>query len=192
MKIYTKTGDEGDTSLFSGGRVAKDDLRVEAYGTVDELNSWLGLIRSHDLPPAPAAWLETIQNDLFVIGADLATPLDSHPAWLVRLTEPPVAALETAIDQMDEHLTPLRAFILPGGTSAAAETHIARTVCRRAERACVRLQHVSAINPVLIRYLNRLSDFLFTLARELNRQSGEAETKWQTRPATADPDTGTA
>ena len=181
MKIYTKTGDSGETALFAGGRVPKNDLRVEAYGTVDELNSWLGLIRTYTLPDPVPAWLETIQNDLFVIGADLATPMDSSPDWLVRMTEPPVDALETAIDHMTAELTPLKAFILPGGTTAAANSHIARTVCRRAERLCVALQQIDNINPSVLKYLNRLSDFLFTLARYVNLNAGESETKWQTR-----------
>jgi cob(I)alamin adenosyltransferase len=181
MKIYTKTGDEGETALFSGGRVPKNDARVEAYGTVDELNSWLGLIRTYDLAVLVSAWLESIQNDLFVIGADLATPLDSSPDWLVRMGEQPTIALEVAIDLMDTELSPLKAFILPGGIPAAASLHIARTVCRRAERLCVSLQQSEGINPAALIYLNRLSDFLFTLARYVNLKAGESETKWQTR-----------
>ncbi len=181
MKIYTKTGDSGETSLFAGGRVPKNDPRVEAYGTVDELNSWLGLIRSYPVSQETQDWLETIQNDLFVLGADLATPLDSNPSWLVRMTEPPAQALESGIDRMDEQLAPLKAFILPGGTPAAGSLHIARTVCRRAERLCVALGQTEGVNAHALTYLNRLSDFLFTLARFVNLQAGEAETKWQTR-----------
>ncbi len=181
MKIYTKTGDRGETALFANGRVYKNDTRVEAYGTVDELNSWLGLVRTYDLPEAASDWLETIQNDLFVIGSDLATPIDSSPDWLVRMTPAPTLALEAAIDQMDLELTPLAAFILPGGTPAAASTHIARTVCRRAERLCVSLLQNEGVNAHTLVYLNRLSDFLFTLARYINLKAGESETKWQIR-----------
>ncbi|MCS6835804.1 MAG: cob(I)yrinic acid a,c-diamide adenosyltransferase [Anaerolineae bacterium] len=181
MKIYTKTGDQGETSLFAGGRVRKDHARVEAYGTVDELNSLLGLVRSYELPAQAETWLEAIQNTLFVIGADLATPMDSHPKWLVRLDERPTAALEQAIDQMDADLPRMTAFILPGGVTSAATLHVARTVCRRAERVCVALAADEPINPLVIVYLNRLSDFLFTLARWVNLQAGETETKWLSR-----------
>jgi cob(I)alamin adenosyltransferase len=182
MKIYTKTGDTGETSLFSGGRVPKDDGRVEAYGTVDELNSWLGLVRSNELPFLAETWLEKIQNDLFKIGADLATPLDSNPAWLVRMDEAPAQDLEAWIDQMDADLIPPKSFILPGGCAAAAQLHIARTVCRRAERLCVTLQAGPGVNAPVIIYMNRLSDFLFTLARWVNLKAGVSETKWISRP----------
>ena len=181
MKIYTRTGDKGETSLFAGGRVSKHDLRVEAYGTVDELNSFLGLIRTYDLPAPAPEWLEDVQNVLFTVGADLATPLDAKAEWLVRLDALPAERLEVQIDTMDEALAPLKSFILPGGTPAAATTHIARTVCRRAERLCVALAEDQAINVQVIVYLNRLSDFLFTLSRWLNLQAGESETKWSVR-----------
>ncbi|MBX3063639.1 MAG: cob(I)yrinic acid a,c-diamide adenosyltransferase [Anaerolineae bacterium] len=181
MKIYTKTGDSGETSLFAGGRVLKDHLRVEAYGTVDELNSVLGMVRSYQLPEQAVQWLETVQNQLFVVGADLATPLEAQPAWLVRLDDSPAAMLETAIDQMDEELEPLRSFILPGGAPPAAMLHIARTVCRRAERVCVSLRDAEGVNAKCLIYLNRLSDFLFTLARWINKEMGETEMKWSVR-----------
>ncbi len=181
MKIYTKTGDRGETSLFAGGRVRKDNIRVEAYGTVDELNSVLGLARSYPLPEQAQTWLEAVQNVLFVVGADLATPMDSSPKWLVRLDDQPVLALENAIDQMDEELPRMTAFILPGGVTAAAALHVARTVCRRAERICVTLSAEETINPNVLVYLNRLSDFLFTLARWVNLKAGETETKWHSR-----------
>ncbi len=181
MKIYTKTGDNGETSLFAGGRVKKHDMRVEAYGTVDELNSHLGFIRTFDIPQQAQAWLEDVQSVLFVIGSDLATPLDAKVEWLVRLDDTPVMRLETRIDQMTEALDPLTNFVLPGGTPAAAATHIARTVCRRAERHCVALSMEYEMNGKVIVYLNRLSDFLFTLARWLNKQAGESETKWMVR-----------
>jgi cob(I)alamin adenosyltransferase len=181
VKIYTKTGDSGETSLFAGGRVRKNHLRVETYGTVDELNSWLGLVRAIGVPPRAETWLERIQNELFVLGADLATPMDANPSWLVRMDETPISALERDIDSMDTELTPMRAFILPGGTQAAATLHVARTVCRRAERLCVALAEQEPINPHNMVYLNRLSDFLFTLARWVNLQAGESETKWESR-----------
>lgn len=181
MKIYTKTGDQGETSLFAGGRVSKDDLRVEAYGTVDELNSILGLIRTYDVSDPAPDWLETIQNVLFTIGADLATPLDAKAEWVVRLDDAPAGQLETFIDTMDDALEPLKSFVLPGGTRAAAHAHVARTVCRRAERVCVALASDHPINANVIIYLNRLSDFLFTLARWLNFKAGESETKWSVR-----------
>lgn len=181
MKIYTKTGDTGETSLFAGGRVSKHDLRVEAYGTVDELNSFLGLIRTYNLPTPAPEWLEDVQNVLFTIGADLATPMDAKAEWLIRLDATHAEHLENLIDTMDETLTPLKTFILPGGTQAAATTHIARTVCRRAERLCVALAEEQPSNEQVIVYLNRLSDFLFTLSRWLNHQAGESETKWSVR-----------
>jgi cob(I)alamin adenosyltransferase len=181
MKIYTKTGDTGETSLFAGGRVLKDHLRVEAYGTVDELNSLIGVVRSEPLPPQANAWLEQVQNDLFVLGADLATPLEANPSWLVRVEPALAVALEAAIDEMDGALEPLKAFILPGGTRPAAMLHVARTVCRRAERVCVSLRDQEGVNPQALVYLNRLSDFLFTLSRWVNLQAGEAEHKWSVR-----------
>lgn len=188
MKIYTKTGDMGDTSLFAGGRVRKHHLRVEAYGTVDELNSALGMARAlGELPAQADFWLDKVQNDLFVLGADLATPLDTHPAWLVRIDAAPTTRLETAIDKMDEDLPALQHFILPGGTPVAAALHVARTVCRRAERMCVLLNDEGSgesgggVTAEALAYLNRLSDFLFTLARWINHQAGQAETSWTAR-----------
>lgn len=181
MKIYTKTGDTGETSLFAGGRVKKHDPRVDAYGTVDELNAHLGFLRTYEMPQKAQAWLEDIQNVLFVVGSDLATPLDAKADWLVRLDEAPVLRLEAAIDEMTAALEPLQSFILPGGTSAAAYTHVARTVCRRAERCCVALAQDHEVNAQVIVYLNRLSDFFFTLARWLNHRAGESETKWSVR-----------
>lgn len=182
MKIYTKTGDEGETSLFAGGRVRKNHLRVEAYGTVDELNSCLGLARSFNLPTQADVWLEIVQNDLFTLGTDLATPQDAKAEWLVRVKVEQVTPLEGWIDAMDADLPPLKNFILPGGTSGAGALHLARTICRRAERVAVQLAEEDAINTLVIMYLNRLSDFLFTLARWVNLQAGESETKWSVRP----------
>lgn len=181
MKIYTRTGDEGETSLFSGGRVRKDHLRVEAYGTIDELNSMLGLARAEALPEIAQQWLERVQNELFVIGADLATPMDSSPAWLKRLTMETIEPLENEIDELTLELPPIKNFILPGGTRAAATIHVARTVCRRAERLSVSLAAEEPVNPAIVVYLNRLSDWLFTLARWINLRAGEPETRWIAR-----------
>ncbi len=181
MKIYTRTGDSGDTGLFGGGRVRKHDGRVEAYGTVDELNSLLGLVRTYPLPDLASRWLEDIQNTLFHLGADLATPLETRAAWVVRIEAAAVTALEQAIDTMETELTPLQNFILPGGVPAAATLHVARTVCRRAERITVALGDEQPVNPTTLVYLNRLSDLLFTLARWVNLKAGEAETQWSVR-----------
>jgi cob(I)alamin adenosyltransferase len=181
MKIYTKTGDTGETWLFSGGRVRKTHLRVESYGTVDELNSLLGLVRSYAIPPQANTWLEQIQNDLFIVGADLATPAEGQSAKIVRVSELMAAVLEGWIDQMDAELAPMTAFILPGGTTPAATLHVARTVCRRAERLVVALHDEQPQNLQVLIYLNRLSDFLFTLARWVNLQMGESETKWEAK-----------
>lgn len=181
MKIYTRTGDSGETGLLGGGRVRKHDSRVEAYGTVDELNSLLGLVRTYPLPDLAAQWLEDVQNTLFHLGADLATPQDSTASWVVRIKAEAVTALEHHIDQMDGELMPLQNFILPGGVPAAATLHVARTVCRRAERIAVALGDDQPVNPVTLVYLNRLSDFLFTLARWVNLKAGSAETQWSVR-----------
>jgi len=178
MKIYTKTGDDGTTSLFSGGRVKKNDLRVEAYGTVDELNSHVGVVRAHNPTRASFNNLEKVQNHLFRLGADLATPLDAKPDWLVRVDEEAVLWLEESIDKATEQLEPLKNFILPGGSPAAAHLHVARTVCRRAERLVVSLAEEETINEWVLKYLNRLSDWLFTLARYENLRGGIHEDKW--------------
>ncbi len=178
MKIYTKTGDDGTTSLFSGGRVKKSNLRVEAYGTVDELNSYIGVVRAHNPTRASFNNLERVQNHLFRLGADLATPLDSRPDWLVRIDEEAVIWLEESIDKATEQLEPLKNFILPGGSPAGAHLHVARTVCRRAERLVVSLAEDEAINEWVLKYLNRLSDWLFTLARYENLRAGIQEEKW--------------
>jgi cob(I)alamin adenosyltransferase len=181
MKIYTKTGDDGTTSLFSGGRVRKDHLRVEAYGTVDELNSHLGMARALQAQSAVDGLLEQVQNQLFHLGADLATPLDAKADWVVRMTAEPIAWLEHGIDEMDQTLTPLKNFILPGGSPAAAQLHIARTVCRRAERLTVQLAEHTALGEFVVPYLNRLSDWLFTVARYENHLAGIAESQWSVR-----------
>lgn len=178
MKIYTKTGDDGTTSLFSGGRVLKTHLRVESYGTVDELNSALGLVRAFE-PSAPVdGWLTQVQRQLFHLGADLATPMDAKSEWVVRMDAATVEWLEARIDEMTAVLPPLTNFILPGGSRAAAQLHVARTICRRAERLVVALREYEAINNHALVYLNRLSDFLFTLARYENMQAGVPAATW--------------
>ncbi|MBZ0279098.1 MAG: cob(I)yrinic acid a,c-diamide adenosyltransferase [Anaerolineae bacterium] len=181
MKIYTKTGDDGTTSLFSGGRVSKTHLRVEAYGTVDELNSVIGVARAHQPHPQTDEWLAQVQRQLFNLGADLATPLDVKADWITRMDADTVTWLETAIDQMTAELPALTSFILPGGSLAAAQLHVARTVCRRAERIVVALQSHEPLGDHVLLYLNRLSDFLFTLARWENLKAGMSEHTWSGR-----------
>lgn len=176
MKIYTKTGDAGETGLFGGGRVPKDDPRVSAYGDVDETNAAIGLATSLEPAPFEAEALQQIQRDLFAIGAELATP---DPAKLrATLQADRVGALEQLIDKYEGSLAPLKNFILPGGTPKAAAFHLARTTCRRAERSVVTLARDEQINPVVIHYLNRLSDLLFMLARGVNHQAGRADITW--------------
>ena len=183
MKIYTKTGDAGETGLFGGGRVPKDHRRVEAYGEVDELNAAIGLARALEPSGFGDGLLQSIQRDLFTIGAELATPdRDKLPKALARSGAPrgesDVAALEDAIDTHEAKLAPLKNFILPGGTPKAAALHLARTVCRRAERAVVALSHEDTINPAVVQYLNRLSDLLFVLARAVNVAAGVPDQQW--------------
>ncbi len=178
MKIYTKTGDKGDTSLFGGHRVPKDALRIEAYGSVDELNSVLGLVRSGLNETDIDTILDRIQQELFALGADLATPR-STAKNVRRFQAQDAHPLEQIIDRLDGSLRPLRNFILPGGSSAAASLHFARTVCRRAERAVVRLARNEDLGDGCIIYLNRLSDLLFVLARYANHLSGTPESTWK-------------
>lgn len=178
MKIYTKTGDRGDTGLFGGPRVRKDDPRIEAYGTVDELNAALGLVRCERLDGPLDALLANIQSELFNVGAELATP-DPQRLGTHTIATEHIARLEAAIDQHEVKLEPLKAFILPGGTRSAALLHLARTVCRRAERRLVTLADREAISADLMIYLNRLSDLLFVLARWANRSAGVADAPWK-------------
>ena len=181
MKIYTKTGDKGETGLFGGGRVPKDHPRVSAYGEVDELNSFLGLARATEPMPRIDEILLPIQRDLLAVGALLATPnptkMREHLAK-ARIDEKRIRELEKAIDEADLELEPLKAFIIPGGSQKAATLHVCRTVCRRAERAVVAMQDDEAIPELAIVYLNRLSDLLFTLARLASRKAGVAEETW--------------
>lgn len=179
MKIYTRTGDDGTTALFGGGRVSKFHPRIEAYGTVDETNSVIGLARSYLSRDAESAqsYLENIQADLFALGADLATPSESR-ARTVRLDTGAAERLERWIDALEADLPPIKQFILPGGSPAGATLHVARTTCRRAERLVVKAAEDDDLSPATAVYLNRLSDFLFVLARWVNRMDGAEEAKW--------------
>ena len=181
MKIYTKTGDTGDTGLFGGGRVAKDHPRVAAYGDVDELNSSLGVVRATAPGPFFDALLESVQRDLFAIGGHLSTPDPARVAKALEkaeLSQERVEAFERLMDDADQELPPLRAFVLPAGTPKAASLHLARTVCRRAERSVVRLSHEAEVPELFIVYLNRQSDLLFTLARLANHRDGAGDVTW--------------
>lgn len=179
MKIYTRTGDAGETALFDGRRVPKCDLRVDAYGEVDELNAVLGVALSEPLDADLADLLRSIQRDLFALGGRLADPSRKIAPRVekVLLSTADVARLETAIDRFESELPPLRRFILPGGTRAGAMLHVARTVCRRAERRIV-LIGSDALEPELLAYVNRLSDLLFVLARVVNQRAGLPEAEW--------------
>lgn len=179
MKIYTRGGDEGKTSLFAGGRVSKNHARLHAYGTVDELNSVLGVVLATGAPDPLPECLKRVQGELFVVGADLATPLEAPGAYVVRVSAQLVSALESEIDTWDAQLPPLKHFILPGGTLCGALLHQARTVCRRAERWVVALQDSEEINPEALRYLNRLSDWLFVAARYANHRAGVNDVIWK-------------
>ncbi|HEY0157115.1 MAG TPA: cob(I)yrinic acid a,c-diamide adenosyltransferase [Thermoanaerobaculia bacterium] len=175
MKIYTRTGDLGQTSLFGGARVAKNDARIEAYGTVDELSSHVGVARASPVPQDVDAILRQVQSDLFEVGAHLASPGTSRFAGVEARR---IEELELAIDAMERELEPLKSFILPAGSLAAAQLHVARTVCRRAERLVVALQDESEATRSTIAYLNRLSDYLFVAARFANREAGVEDVPW--------------
>lgn len=177
MKIYTKKGDSGETSLFGGTRVPKSNERIEAYGTVDELNSIVGLAASYELSDPGAKYLRKVQELLFTLGADLATPPSSQ-ARIERISEDDVSFLEDAIDKLEENLETLKNFILPGGSQPGATLHVARTTCRRAERATVACSKSDDISENCIKFLNRLSDFLFVIARYENKQAGVREETW--------------
>jgi cob(I)alamin adenosyltransferase len=179
-RIYTRGGDTGETSLGDGARVSKGDLRIEAYGTVDELGALLGVARTLELPDGFDAWLGRIQNDLFDLGADLAVPeqeradrSSGRERTRLRIDAEQVAWLEERCDEVNDTLEPLRSFVLSGGTPAAAQLHLARTVARRAEREIVRLGERATLNPQATAYINRLSDLLFILARAANPPDGE-------------------
>jgi len=183
MKIYTRTGDKGETSLLSGERVMKDHERIAAYGTIDELNSHLGLARSLKVPARVDEAMARVQHDLFVLGAALATAPSRSAPTVPALADSAVATLEREVDAWEGELPVLRNFILPGGTPAAAALHVARTVCRRAERLVVSLERGEGEGEgsVHVRYLNRLSDWLFMAARAANHHAGTADVLWKTR-----------
>jgi len=185
MKIYTKTGDKGKTSLFGGTRVPKYHLRIEAYGTVDELNSYIGLIRDQKIDPHTTEILLKIQNELFTLGSMLATPPEKEILKsgkerlnINKVGEESVALLENEIDLMNESLPPMSHFILPGGHTTVSFCHITRCICRRAERITTLLSDESSINPKILVYLNRLSDYLFVLARKLTIDNQASEIPW--------------
>jgi cob(I)alamin adenosyltransferase len=180
MKIYTKKGDKGYTSLFGGTSIEKNSVRIHAYGTVDELNSVLGVVLTHPVSDKGRAMLTDIQKQLFVLGADLAT-LPSKEEKINRIGESEIERLESWIDELEESLPKLTSFILPGGSSGGASLHLARTVCRRAERLTVELKLKDPASEKTVIYLNRLSDFFFVLARFENQHAGAEETKWMPR-----------
>ncbi|HWA57349.1 MAG TPA: cob(I)yrinic acid a,c-diamide adenosyltransferase [Gemmatimonadales bacterium] len=181
MRIYTRTGDAGETGLFGGGRVAKDHPRVQAYGEVDELNSAIGVARATQPVHFMDQLLESIQRDLFALGGHLATPdPDKVRSALEKadLAEARAGEFERVMDEAEQELPPLRAFVLPAGTPKAAALHLARTICRRAERSVVRLSHDEPVPELFLVYLNRLSDLLFTLARLANHREGAGDVTW--------------
>jgi cob(I)alamin adenosyltransferase len=178
MKIYTKTGDDGTTGLYGGRRVSKADLRVDAYGSVDETNAGVGFARAAGLPAPVEAVLARVQAHLFQLGASLATPPERASA-APPVSDADIGGLETAIDALEAGLEPLKTFVLPGGTEGAARLHLARTVCRRAERLVVALAGREQVDGSVVRYLNRLSDLLFVQARAANRFAGVADVPWK-------------
>lgn len=180
MKIYTKTGDKGETSLFGGSRVLKSDTRLHAYGTVDELNSYIGLIGDLQSKKDRVEFLRQVQNCLFVIGSSLAADPSKKNVKAPEIKNEDAIALENAIDEMEKELEPLTAFILPGGHPNVSHCHIARCVCRRAERYVIELHQQSPVDLNIITYLNRLSDYLFVLARMIGKELGTSEIKWIT------------
>ncbi len=181
MKIYTKTGDDGKTSLFGGKRVDKDNQRIEAYGTLDELNSLLGLVLTENVDEKTRKILTSLQQSLFVIGSELATPSDVKSKAFKPATGEEIKLLEKFIDEIDTDLPPLKNFILPGGTKSASFLHFARTVCRRAERRIVEIDRSENINKNIIIYINRLSDLLFVIARYENHVVSSPEIEWKPR-----------
>ena len=181
-RVYTRTGDDGTTSLGGGQRVGKDAPRIEAYGTVDELNSAIGVALASGVNEAIAVPLRTIQNELFHLGSDLCIlEEDKAKRPVPRIEERHVVALEKLMDRLSEELPPLENFVLPGGTLGAAQLHVARTVCRRAERLLVALARAEAVGPWTVRYLNRLSDALFVMARHENKRRGVPDVLWDSR-----------
>lgn len=181
MKIYTKTGDKGQTSLIGGTRVPKHHIRIEAYGTVDELNSWVGVLRDSINDTGVTDLLIEIQDRLFTMGSLLAADPEKSKMKLPELEEGDITRLEQAIDAMNEALPPMRSFVLPGGHIIVSHCHVARCVCRRAERNVIHLTETAELNPLITQYLNRLSDYLFVLSRKLTQDLGATETPWKPR-----------
>jgi len=181
MKIYTKTGDQGSTSLFGGKRVSKADLRIDTYGTVDELNSWIGVLRDQSVNQSRKEILVEIQDRLFTIGSILATEPENTKVKIPSLGESDIELLENKMDEMDAILPPMRFFVLPGGHTAVSFGHVARTVCRRAERLVIALSQTEKVDPLVIKYMNRLSDYLFMLCRSMAHELKAEETPWKPR-----------
>ena len=181
MKIYTKTGDQGTTALFGGKRVSKADLRIETYGTVDELNSWIGVLRDQEVNLYRQEELIEVQDRLFTIGSILATEPGNTKVKIPSLVESDITFLEKKIDSMETMLEPMKVFVLPGGHSAVSFGHVARTVCRRAERLVIGLDTQEKVDPLVIQYLNRLSDYLFVLCRMMTKDLRAKETPWKPR-----------
>jgi cob(I)alamin adenosyltransferase len=181
MKIYTKTGDDGTTSLFGGKRVSKADLRIDTYGTVDELNSWIGVLRDQPVNQSRKDILIEIQDRLFTIGSTLATEPGNSKVKIPLLTESDIEFLEKQMDEMELALEPMRFFVLPGGNQSISFGHVARTVCRRSERLAIALNHSEPVNELVIKYLNRLSDYLFVLCRTMTHELKAEETPWKPR-----------
>jgi len=180
-KIYTKTGDLGSTSLVGGTRLRKDHEKIEAYGTVDELNAWIGVLADAKENSGRIEILREIQDRLFTIGAELASETEQNKRKLPDLFEADVTLLETEMDTMNEEIPTLRAFVLPGGHSTVSFAHVARTVCRRAERQVIRLSALETVNPLIIIYLNRLSDYLFVISRKITQEQNSPEIAWKPR-----------
>ena len=180
-KVYTKTGDKGETSLVGGARISKDHDKIEAYGTVDELNAWIGVISDAPENENRRLVLKEIQDRLFTVGAELASTPDYNRKKLPELFESDIELLEKEIDKYSEDLKPLTAFILPGGHQLVSFTHVARTVSRRAERAAIRLDKTETVNPLIIKYLNRISDYLFVLGRKISQEQNAEEVIWKPR-----------
>lgn len=181
MKIYTKTGDQGTTSLFGGKRVSKSDLRIETYGTIDELNSHIGLLRDQPVNASRSEILIEIQDRLFTMGSMLATEPGNTKVKIPVLSQNDIQFLENQIDAMDALLEPMKFFVLPGGHASISFAHIARTVCRRAERLTIALNELEPVEPLIIQYLNRLSDYIFVLCRMMTKDLGVNETPWKPR-----------
>jgi cob(I)alamin adenosyltransferase len=181
MKIYTKTGDAGTTSLFGGKRVSKADLRIDTYGTVDELNSWIGVVRDQPVNEKRKDILIEIQDRLFTIGSILATEPENTKVKIPSLVETDITFLEKEIDSMDSELPPMRSFVLPGGNQSVSFCHVTRTVCRRAERLTIALNSQEQVDALVIKYLNRLSDYLFVLARKMALELNVEDTPWKPR-----------